>query len=526
MENGRAAELHPAALPMGTQVGPWRVVGWAGRGTYGAVYRAVRVGQEKRGSVALKLAVHPQSPRFAREVALLSRLRHPNVPELKGHGEWKQAGRAYPFLVMEWVEGVPLYEWASARNPTSRQVLKVLAQVARALAALHSLQALHRDVKGDNVRVRLEDGRVFLMDLGLASYSGASPLTSEPLPPGTTLYRSPEAWRFAYEHRRKPGAHYDAQPADDVFALGVAAWRLVTDEYPPSTNPEEDKAGLWREDGAGPRPPLELNPRLNPWLSVLILKMLSVRPERRGRALELARMLEQEAEQADSESDLPVFAWESLPQAAWPPAEAVAALELGHRPRHRIRGEVHAAEERDFKAKAEAVRLEAEAIARALARRGGAWPRWRECLAWLPLFLTATASLGALCLLVRWAASWEPMELPELAQAEARDGGVAEEHGTRGLSEEALHTRVVRAELPPKDGGVALSLPEKPLPGQRRPDSSGKCRHHREVPIHGGCWKLTYGGGVPPCEANEYEWQGGCYVPAWESSREPTSDQP
>lgn len=71
---------------------------------------------------------------------------------------------------MEWVEGESLHEWAAWRNPTSRQVAGVLAQVSRALEATHAVEGLHRDVKGDNVLVRLADSRVFLMDFGAGDY--------------------------------------------------------------------------------------------------------------------------------------------------------------------------------------------------------------------------------------------------------------------------------------------------------------------------------------------------------------------
>jgi hypothetical protein len=526
VENERAEELHPAALPIGTVVGSWRVVDWSGRGSYGAVYRAVEVGQEKKGSAALKLAVQPEDPRYEREAWLLSRLEHENVPALWEDGVWKQAGRPFPYLVMEWVEGVGLYEWAEARNPTSRQVLRVLAQVARALGAIHALQAVHRDVKGDNVRVRLEDGRVFLVDMGLASYPGASRHTRDALPPGTPAYRSPEAWRFALEPGRQPGDLYEAQPADDVFALGVTAWRLVTDEYPPSTYPKEDKAGVWREGGPGLRAPTELNPRLNSWLSVLILKMLSLRPEQRGSADELAEMLEQEAERADAEADLPLFAWEKLPPEAWPREESMAAIGLNHRLRHRIRRLVYAAEDQDFRAGAEAAQREEEAIARGLARRERTWPRWRKRLLVLPALLAGTTVCVTIGLFVRWWIWGEPLRQPAVAQAEGRDGGVGDEPGTSGVSEEALASYIPSSEFPRKDGGVTLGVPEHPLPGQRLPDSSGKCRGRREVAINGGCWKLLMGGGEPPCEANEYEWKGFCYVPSMEPSRDPTSTQP
>ena len=111
--------LHPARLPPGTRVGPWRVLERRGWGTYGAVYRALGV-EDLRGPVALKVALHPGDGRFAREVELLSRLSDPSVPCLVDHGHWVQpGGLAYPYIAMEWVEGVSLYDWAQVQRPWS-----------------------------------------------------------------------------------------------------------------------------------------------------------------------------------------------------------------------------------------------------------------------------------------------------------------------------------------------------------------------------------------------------------------------
>ncbi len=144
-----ALDMGPVGLELGTKVGAWQVYSFRGRGTYGTVYSAVRQDPANRGLVALKLAMYAGDPRFEREVELLSRIRHPSVPRLLDSGEWRSpAGRLHPFVVMEWVEGEPLYVWAARRNPTSRQVVALLAQAAGALQAIHEVSAVHRDVLG------------------------------------------------------------------------------------------------------------------------------------------------------------------------------------------------------------------------------------------------------------------------------------------------------------------------------------------------------------------------------------------
>jgi serine/threonine protein kinase len=128
-------EVDSLCLPVGMRVGPWRVKGWRGRGAYGTLYRVEREGREAEGEFALKLAIHPGDERFGREAQLLARIDSPHVPRLREQGEWEHPGGVFPYVVMEWVEGESLYEWAARRNLTERQVLRVLAQVAHVEAA-------------------------------------------------------------------------------------------------------------------------------------------------------------------------------------------------------------------------------------------------------------------------------------------------------------------------------------------------------------------------------------------------------
>ncbi|WP_037583225.1 serine/threonine protein kinase [Stigmatella aurantiaca] len=282
----------PENLPPGTLLGPWRLIGRVGRGAYGAVYRAVRAGQEHAGTVALKLSLYSLEGRFEREAEVLSRVRHPGVPRLLGRGEWVGGPWrvTYPYLVMDWVEGKSLYGWARERPPNSSQVLCLLGRLCRALQAVHETHCLHRDVKGDNILVGL-GGEAFLVDFGCGTYPEASPLTDSPLAPGTLLYRSPQALRHQWMHRRD-GEHYKAGPEDDVYALGVAAYRLVTGVYPPPGTDLEARQGMRR--GARPmrQPPHVLVHQVSPELSALIERMLADTPAERGSARELADAFE------------------------------------------------------------------------------------------------------------------------------------------------------------------------------------------------------------------------------------------
>ncbi len=510
----------PRALPLGTRIGPWRVIGYGGVGVYGAVYRAVRMGHEEAGPVALKLALCPRDPRFEREAKLLARTRHPSVPRLLDAGLWRHSsGFMHPYIVMEWIDGEPLYSWAARRNPSSAQVMRLLAQGARALHAMHALGGIHRDIKGDNVLVRAADGRLFLGDFGSGHYPGAERLTPSPLPPSTPAYRSPEAWDYPRHCGHLPFALYVARPSDDVFAFGIMAYRLVTDEYPPLPDSRLAEGRCWLPGGGGPRPPRELNPRVDPRLDALILRMLSMKPEERGTAEELAEALEQRAAHARPEAEVPLFGWETLERSEWPPEDAAEAGLRGHRPRRRDREEVRITAQADATAQAKTARSEVEARTPAVASIEHITPQEQS---WSWLSLVTLAAVVALALWPRGTLPGRAEQEAPVAQkppeAEERDGG------SISVGDTALTSSYAPVKESPgaSSGGViAVESPPKPQPGQLKPDANGRCRKGL-VAINGGCW-VKADVALEDCKGNGVLYRGGCYVPMFPTEREPTS---
>jgi serine/threonine protein kinase len=475
MECLHPPDLHPAFLQPGMRVGPWRVVSRRGRGTYGVVYRAVKDGHEHEGLVALKIAVTEWDERYERELELLSRVHHPSVPRPRDSGTWTSpGGRIYPYIVMEWVEGMPLYEWAAAHNPSSSDVIRLLAQIAWALDATHAAGGVHRDVKGDNVLVKKDADRAVLTDFGAGHPTGAETLASWPLPPGTPAYRSPEAWQFAQRNGRRPKAHYASQPTDDLFALGVTAYRLVTERYPPPTEPSMKGAEVWHVEGEQLRPPRELNAQVAPQLDALIMKMLAVDPRERGSARELAEALEK----------------------------------------------VHAIVQQDAAPRVIQGRLEGEEPRRTqpvTQKRRPPQPERNKGWLWLTLAIAAIVLPLAMKSPRFESGAWEPTEESRLARVEATDGdrGDAGAVGVGGgtlTSAVAIDTPVMYRSV---SGG---EFPKPPLPGQRRPPCPGA------IEIQGGCW-MKNDASPPDCPEIAYEWRGGCYVPVLSKPRPVISDQ-
>jgi len=265
----------------GTRVGSWLVQERIGHGSHGVVFRAVRAEQPQAGSYALKLAQKAGDPRFEREAWMLSRAQHSSVPRFEDSGSWKSPhGAVHPYIVMQWVEGLSLYAWAVEYDLTVRQAIGQLAQVARALEATHE-HGVHRDVKGANVRVSPE-GHAMLLDFGSCSYADASPLTGREMPPGTPLYRSPALLLLELALGGGTSGTYTVEPTDDVYALGITAYRLLAGVYPP-----RDSFGTALAEA-----PRGLND-VCPELAELIVRILGEDPKARGSAGQVAEELEQ-----------------------------------------------------------------------------------------------------------------------------------------------------------------------------------------------------------------------------------------
>lgn len=199
-----------------------------GHGGMGVVYLAERTDGEYKQSVALKL-VGPSGNsgeiirRFRQERQILANLSHPNIARLYDGGA-TEAG--WPFLVMEYVDGVPITTYCRDNALTIRQRLDLFQSVCSAVAHAHRRLVIHRDIKPSNILVTA-DGEVKLLDFGIAKVlrpeigEDASAATQTGMFLMTPEYASPEQ-----------AAQRQVTTASDVYSLGILLFELLTDELP------------------------------------------------------------------------------------------------------------------------------------------------------------------------------------------------------------------------------------------------------------------------------------------------------
>ncbi|HET8683964.1 MAG TPA: protein kinase, partial [Micromonosporaceae bacterium] len=155
------------------------------------------------------------------EARMMAALRHPGVVEVYDYGDATDSNGGVAYLVMGYVDGQPLTaRIAEAGRLSVEETMSVVAQAARALHAAHSAGIVHRDVKPANLLVR-PDGKVVLVDFGVARSATVTSVTALHEVVGTALYMAPE------QVRRQA-----LTPATDVYALGATAYHCLAGRPP------------------------------------------------------------------------------------------------------------------------------------------------------------------------------------------------------------------------------------------------------------------------------------------------------
>ncbi|MEU9512935.1 protein kinase [Micromonospora sp. NPDC048169] len=213
-----------------------------------------------------------------REARAAARLTHPHVTQVYDYGEATlDGGVVVPYLVMELVEGQTLADRLAGGPLAWPDAVRTAGQVAGALAAAHRIGVVHRDVKPANVMLTETGAKV--LDFGIAAPAGPHPVTGQTgaLLMGTPAYFAPE--------RLDPGP---ANPAGDVYALGVLLYRSLTGRAPLPVRSWDDVLDVRRNRPAVPPPRV---PGLPPEIADLVLACLALEPDRRPTAARLAERL-------------------------------------------------------------------------------------------------------------------------------------------------------------------------------------------------------------------------------------------
>lgn len=214
--------------PMPATIGPYAISRQIGSGGMGSVYLAARADQSYTREVAIKVIRRGMETdrilqRFRTERQIIASLDHPNIARLLDGGATAD-GR--PYIVMEYVQGMPIDAWCDQRRLNVTERLKLFLQVCSAVHYAHQNLVIHRDIKPGNIIVR-PDNTVKLLDFGIAKLlhqdqsRKVAEKTATSLRLMTPQYASPEQLKGE-----------TINTSSDVYLLGIVLFELVTGHRP------------------------------------------------------------------------------------------------------------------------------------------------------------------------------------------------------------------------------------------------------------------------------------------------------
>jgi eukaryotic-like serine/threonine-protein kinase len=210
-----------STLSAGDVIGNYKILGLAGAGGMGVVYRALDIKLER--TVALKflpehlISSSEEKERFLREARTASSLDHPNIGVIHGLDE---TADGYSFIVMAYYVGETLVQKLRRGPLPLAEAVDIAIQMGEGLAAAHAGTVVHRDIKPSNV-ILTQSGVAKIVDFGLARLTSTTGSTQSISTAGTIGYMSPEQTMGKLVDQRT-----------DIWSSGIVLAEMVTGRNP------------------------------------------------------------------------------------------------------------------------------------------------------------------------------------------------------------------------------------------------------------------------------------------------------
>ena len=198
----------------------YKIIEKLGEGGMGIVYLAEDLRLNRK--VAIKFLPHnissdlDEKKRFENEAQAAASLNHPNVTTIYAIEEYNEE----VFIVMEYIDGIELKEKIKSGPLPFNEAINIAEQIAEGLESAHKKGIVHRDIKSQNIMVTT-DGKVKIMDFGLAKIGNDTQLTKTGTTIGTAAYMSPE---------QAGGEEVDNRT--DIWSFGVVLYEMFTGKLP------------------------------------------------------------------------------------------------------------------------------------------------------------------------------------------------------------------------------------------------------------------------------------------------------
>lgn len=265
--------IQPLSSDIPDQLGNYKILTTLGAGGMGVVYEAMQLHTLR--SVALKvIRPHFATPamlrRFEHEVWILGQLQHPGIAQIFEAGTFDSSTGPQPFFAMELIRGMPLREYAKAREATVRSRLELIAQICDAVHHAHQKGVIHRDLKPGNILVD-STGQIKVLDFGVARVTdedmrAVTVQTDVGQMIGTLPYMSPE---------QVAGQSSGLDIRTDVYSLGVMTYELLTGQLPLDLKDCSIAEAARRIRDCDPVPLVQTAPILKGDIDTIITKALS-----------------------------------------------------------------------------------------------------------------------------------------------------------------------------------------------------------------------------------------------------------